>query len=88
MNIVIENINSYFTNMYGKYRDFDLEVESMVKSFYDPRIKEEGREEAKIDIVKNMLADGETEEKIMKYTGVTDKDIERIKRMIETQGEH
>lgn len=104
MNIVIENINSYFINMYGKYRDFDLEVESMVKSFYDPRIAEKGRqkgieegiekgrqkgiEEAKVDVVKNMLVDGEPEEKIKKYTGVTDEDIEIIKRLISTQGEH
>lgn len=25
-NIVIENLSTYFINMYGKYRDFDLEV--------------------------------------------------------------
>lgn len=35
-----------------------------------------------------MLADGEPEEKIKKYTGVTDEDIERIKMFIATQGEH
>lgn len=34
------------------------------------------------------IADGESEEKIKKYTGVTDKDIERIKKIIEAQGEH
>jgi uncharacterized protein YerC len=88
MNIVIENLSSYFINMYGKYRDFDLEMESMVKNFYDPRVEEKGREKEKFDIVQNMLMDGESEEKIKKYTGVTDKDIERIKRMIEAQGEH
>jgi len=100
MNIVIENLNSYFINMYGKYRDFDLEVESMVKSFYDPRIEEKGMargmaegiekgiEKAKFDVVQNMLADGESEEKIKKYTGVSDKDIEGIKKVIETQGKH
>ncbi|KOA18744.1 hypothetical protein CLHOM_30280 [Clostridium homopropionicum DSM 5847] len=100
MNIVIENLSSYFINMYGKYRDFDLEVESMVKNFYDPRVEERGMakgmvkgiekglEKAKFDVAQNMLADGESEEKIKKYTGVTDKDIERIKKMLETQGEH
>ncbi|KOA21562.1 hypothetical protein CLHOM_00210 [Clostridium homopropionicum DSM 5847] len=88
MNIIIENLNSYFINMYGKYRNFDLEVESMVKSFYDPRIEEKGREKEKFDIVHNMLADGESEEKIKKYTGVTDKDIEKIRKIIEAQGEH
>ena len=102
MNIVIENLSSYFINMYGKYRDFDLEVESMVKSFYDPRIEErgiekgiekgmeigieKGAEKAKLNVVQNMILDGESEEKIKKYTGVTDKDIERIRKVLETQG--
>ena len=84
MNIIIENLNSYFINMYGKYRDFNLKVENMVKSFYDPRIEEK----AKFDVTQNMLADGESEEKIKKYAGVTDKDIEKIKKLIEAQGEH
>jgi len=56
----------------------------MVKSFYDPRIEEK----AKLDVAQNMLIDGESEEKIKKYTGVTDKDIEKIKKIIEAQGEH
>ena len=96
MNIVIENLSLYFINMYGKYRDFDLEVESMVKSFYDPRVEERGiekgiergREIEKFDIVQNMLVDGESKDKIKKYTGVTDTDIERISKILETQGEH
>lgn len=100
MNIVIENLSSYFINMYGKYRDFDLEVESMVKSFYDPRVEERGMargmekgiekgiEKAKLDVVQNMLAEGESEDKIKKYTGVTDKDIQKIRKILEAQGEH
>jgi len=96
MNIVIENLSSYFINVYGKYRDFDLEVESMVKSFYDPRVEErgiekgieKGMEKAKLDVVQNMLAEGESEDKIKKYTGVTDKDIQKIRKILEAQGEH
>ncbi|KOA20099.1 hypothetical protein CLHOM_14690 [Clostridium homopropionicum DSM 5847] len=42
----------------------------------------------KLYVAKNMLIDGKSEEKIKKYTGVTDKDIEKIKKIIEAQGEH
>lgn len=44
MTTVIENINAYFINMYGKYSNFEIEVQEMVKSFYDPRIEEKGIE--------------------------------------------
>jgi len=33
--------------MYGKYNEFELEVQEMVKSFYDPRIEEKGVEKGK-----------------------------------------
>ena len=77
MNTVIENLNSYFLNMYGKYKNFDEEVQDMVKSFYDPKVEEKGRnweeigkEEGKIEekklIAKNMLLDEENVEKVKK----------------------
>ena len=47
MNIIIENLNSYFADMYGKYGDIDEEVREMVKSFYDPKIEEKGRQEGR-----------------------------------------
>ncbi|KZL88475.1 hypothetical protein [Clostridium magnum] len=42
MTSAIENINSYFLGMYGKYTDFDEEVKETVKSFYDPKVEERG----------------------------------------------
>ncbi|WP_241428120.1 hypothetical protein [Clostridium sp. DJ247] len=42
MTSAMENINSYFLSMYGKYTDFDEEVKEMVKSFYDPKVEERG----------------------------------------------
>jgi len=92
MNTVIENLNSYFLNMYGKYRDLDKEVSDMVKSFYDPKVEEKGKEEGKIEgkklVAKNMLLDGEDVVKIKKYTGLSDEDINKIKRLIEGEGNH
>ncbi|NOH14806.1 hypothetical protein [Clostridium cochlearium] len=42
MTTIIENINSYFLDMYGKYENIDEEVRNMVKSFYDPKVEERG----------------------------------------------
>ncbi|OFI06485.1 hypothetical protein CLOACE_09850 [Clostridium acetireducens DSM 10703] len=42
MTIIMENINSYFLDMYGKYENIDEEVRDMVKSFYDPKVEERG----------------------------------------------
>lgn len=42
--------------------------------------KEEGFEEGKIEVAKEMLKDNEPLEKIIKYTGLTKKQIEQIKR--------
>lgn len=38
----------------------------------------EGRDERNLEIARNMKADGETVEKIMRYTGLTAKDIENL----------
>ena len=42
MNIIIDNLNCYFGDMYGKYGDIEEEVRFMVKSFYDPKVEEKG----------------------------------------------
>ena len=47
MNIIIDNLNCYFGDMYGKYGDIEEEVRFMVKSFYDPKVEEKGRNEGR-----------------------------------------
>ncbi|MBC2579082.1 hypothetical protein HGI79_01920 [Clostridium sp. DJ247] len=90
MTSAIENINSYFLSMYGKYTDFDEEVKEMVKSFYDPKVEErgiqkgkiEGRIEEKIETATEMIKDGEPIEKIKKYTKLDEnKILELIKQI-------
>ncbi|MDV3426169.1 MAG: hypothetical protein LIR50_03125, partial [Bacillota bacterium] len=44
MNVIIENLNSYFVQMYGKYGNIEEEIVNMVKSFYDPKVEEKGIE--------------------------------------------
>lgn len=42
------------------------------------KAKDEGRAEEKFEVARNMKADGEPVEKIMRYTGLTAKDIEDL----------
>ncbi len=83
MTIIIENINSYFLDMYGKYENIDEEVRVMVKSFYDPKVEERGIEKGEknkaIEIAKNLL-DILDDETISMKTGLT---IEEVKALRE-----
>ncbi|MBV7273748.1 hypothetical protein JMF89_09695 [Clostridiaceae bacterium UIB06] len=82
MTSVIENINSYFLSMYGKYKDFDEEVKDMVKSFYDPKVEERGIEKGKIEIASEMIKEGEPIEKIKKYTKLDENKILELMKQI------
>ncbi len=87
MTIIMENINSYFLDMYGKYENIDEEVRVMVKSFYDPKVEERGIEKGiekgeknkAIEIAKNLL-DILDDETISMKTGLT---IEEVKALRE-----
>ncbi|MBI6874912.1 hypothetical protein I6U51_19770 [Clostridium aciditolerans] len=97
MTSTIENINSYFLGMYGKYTDFDEEVREMVKSFYDPKVEERGIEkgiergkiqgkiEEKIETATEMIKDGEPIEKIKKYTKLDENKILELIKQIGTE---
>ena len=72
---VLTNINDYLYSKYGKYRDIDKEVTAMIKTVYDPKVKEEGKEEGKkegkIEYILNILnskfdtVPGDLKEKIL-----------------------
>jgi len=59
MNTVIENLNCYFADMYGKYGEIEEAIREMVKSFYDPKIEERGmekeREKSRLKDVERVL---------------------------------
>ena len=42
------------------------------------KARDEGRTEEKIEVARNMKADGEPVEKIMRYTGLTKEEIEKL----------
>ena len=47
-----------------------------------------GIEKGKLDVAASMLKDGESEEKVKKYTGLSDEQIEKVKEYLKTQGTH
>jgi predicted transposase/invertase (TIGR01784 family) len=64
------------------YLDFTASLET---SFKEGKIegKIEGKVEREIEIAKNMILDGETNEKIAKYTGLSVEQIEALRKEIE-----
>ncbi|MDU1443133.1 MAG: hypothetical protein E6916_06415 [Clostridium cochlearium] len=86
MTTIIENINSYFLDMYGKYENIDEEVRNMVKSFYDPKVEErgiqkgmvQGIEKGKIEVARNLLKMGMDLLAIVKATGLSKEEIKKI----------
>ena len=55
MNAILVNIMEYLYGKYGDYRKIDQEVKEMIKTFYDPKLVEEGKiEKAREDIYKFM----------------------------------
>jgi len=64
----------------AEYNDYEnsLKYYRDLKNSLDTA-KEEGKIEGKIEIAKEMLEDNEPVEKIMKYTGLTKKEIEELK---------
>ena len=92
MTTVIENINSYFLDMYGRYENIDEELRNMVKSFYDPKVEErgiqkgiekgmeEGIEKGKIEVARNLLKMEMDLLAIMQATGLSKEDIEKIQK--------
>ncbi|MEL5864853.1 hypothetical protein [Clostridium cochlearium] len=82
MTTIIENINSYFLDMYGKYENIDEEVRNMVKSFYDPKVEErgiqKGIEKGKIEVARNLLKMGMDLLAIVQATGLSKEEIKKI----------
>ena len=71
MNIIIDNLNCYLGDIYGKYGDLEEEVRFMVKSFYAPKVEEKGREKGR---------DEARDEQRKKYRV---KDIDRVLKLLQ-----
>lgn len=101
---VIENLNSYLLDKYNLEGIGESEVKEMVKSFYDPKVGakgiEKGIEEGIVKgeivgiekgikfVAENIIKDGDSVEKIKRNTGLSEKQINELKRLLEVKGEH
>ncbi|MDP4193195.1 MAG: hypothetical protein Q8858_16640 [Bacteroidota bacterium] len=74
----------------------DKEVVELIKTLYDPKVEqrgfekgiEKGIERGIKQTAENMIKDGESVDRIKKYSGLSEETINEIKRLIETKGEH
>jgi hypothetical protein len=55
MNAILVNIMEYLYGRYGDYRKINQEVKEMIKTFYDPKLVEEGKIEGKIEKARDAI---------------------------------
>ncbi|KFI37321.1 hypothetical protein HY02_08065 [Peptococcaceae bacterium SCADC1_2_3] len=55
MNAILVNIMEYLYGKYGDYRKIDQEVKEMIKTFYDPKLVEEGKIEGKMEKARDAI---------------------------------
>ncbi|MDI9335514.1 MAG: hypothetical protein QM520_00565 [Gammaproteobacteria bacterium] len=77
MNLTKEERDGYENYLINFVRDKD--VINTAKAEGEALGIQKGKIEGKIEIARNMIEDGELNEKIVKYTGVTVKDIEKLR---------
>ncbi len=73
-------IDSKMTQLVQAYREAQVYMLTQRDTLRQERFegREEGREQEKIEIAKNMLLDNEPIEKIVKYTNLSKNDIENL----------
>jgi len=80
---VLTNISEYLYNKYGEYSSISKEVDSMVTTLYNPVIAEEAKKKGKIEgineVALKMLKENVDITLIEKYTGLTNKEILKLK---------
>jgi hypothetical protein len=76
---VVENITQYLFDRYGEYKEIHEEVRVMIRTVIDPKVKEEGRQEEKLEIAKKMLELGAKDDYIIQVTGLPKHVIDKLK---------
>ena len=81
--VSVSNIFEYLNVKYGDDEKLNEEVHNMTKTLYDPAVEERGIkigiEKGIKEMVREMLLDGESIEKIKKYSKLSEEEIEEIK---------
>jgi hypothetical protein len=80
---IMTGLERLFRELYGQYDEF-VEEDSMLQEkldLYTDKFKEEGRAEAKLEVAKNLLADGISPERVAKNTGLP---LGKVKALLKT----
>ncbi|MBU3102306.1 hypothetical protein KPL44_24005 [Clostridium sp. DSM 17811] len=96
--LAVANLFEYLNTKYGDDEKLNEEVRNMTKTLYDPAVEQRGIEKgiekgieqgieqgdinAREEMVKEMLLDGESIVKIKKYSKLSEEEIEKIKNKI------
>ncbi|MBU3176526.1 hypothetical protein KPL47_09080 [Clostridium estertheticum] len=88
--LAIANLFEYLNTKYGEDEKLNEEVRYMTKTLYDPTVEQRGIEKgieqgdinAREEMVKEMLLDGESIVKIKKYSKLSEEEIIKIKNKI------
>jgi predicted transposase/invertase (TIGR01784 family) len=80
-----------FRELYGQYDEF-VEEESMLQEklelYTDKFVREgekKGKEEAKLEVAKNLLADGDNPERVAKNTGLPLRTVKALLKTLKTE---
>ena len=75
---VLQNINDYLYQRYGEYQTIEEEVHHMVKTLYDPLVKQEGIKEGKLELAKSLISLGVDLATVIKATEFTTEEIKQL----------
>ena len=82
---ITTSIGELFKHLNDKYKaDMKLneEVSDMIKTLYDERVFVKGKEAQAIEVAKEMLLDGESITKIIKYSKLSEEKIREIEKTL------
>ncbi|MDF2719880.1 MAG: hypothetical protein K0R28_6805, partial [Paenibacillus sp.] len=81
-------ITDYLYTRYGQYEAVREEVHAMIKTWIDPKVREEGIKEGikegkhqkSVEIARNLFSLGASTDLIVKATGLTEEDIAKLNK--------
>jgi hypothetical protein len=85
---VLHSITDYLYTRYGQYEAVREEVHAMIKTWIDPKVREEGIKEGikegkhqkSVEIARNLFSLGASTDLIVKATGLTEEDIAKLNK--------
>jgi hypothetical protein len=80
--IATSELFQHLNKRYEVNEKLNTEVSDMVRTFIDPNLIRQGEKNKAVEMATKMLSDNEPIEKIIKYTGLTEKEIKKIQKTL------